>query len=123
MKKTLLTLICLCAFSVVAIASNNETQFRCTADSIENCEKKVLAELENQQCEPLQNTIVCRESSSDKAIYCSANTNRCRDASSDGFSGITCREGVKVSIKDRKLSATWARSILWIWVRSMCKIG
>lgn len=121
MKKASNTFICLLIFSSITNASNNEVTFRCKAKTIENCEKKVINELNYQKCELWENSVICQEEPLDKgAIYCSANTNKCTDSSSDGFTGVTCQQGKEVSIKDRKLSATWAKTIFWIWDRSMC---
>ena len=82
--------------------------------------QKTQDELSNQNCGMLKDSLRCENSSEDNAaIYCSAQTERCGDVSSDGFIGVTCN-GKKVKIKDRKLSATWSKGFFSTWVREMC---
>ncbi|MGE3608622.1 MAG: hypothetical protein AB7I27_03460 [Bacteriovoracaceae bacterium] len=113
--KTLVLLVAL--MSVSAMAS--EVNLRCTDSSIEKCTARVAAEISAQQCVLANETIRCEKLES--GILCSAETEKCSDASSDGFVGVTCSQGTKVDIKDKKLTATWARSVLWLWVKSICK--
>ena len=93
---------------------------RCTSSSVSSCEQKVFAELQKQSCGVNAQSVRCASQSGD-AIYCTADVQNCSDASSDGFTGVNCHEGTLTKFSDRELTADWARSFLWIWVRSFCK--
>ncbi|OFZ48762.1 MAG: hypothetical protein A2381_05425 [Bdellovibrionales bacterium RIFOXYB1_FULL_37_110] len=116
-----IALLSLINFSTFASPFNVE--FRCTAPSVELCEEKTLNELESKTCEVIEDSVSCEKAAvNKKAFYCSAQTNRCADAGSDGFIGIDCNPGTKVKIDDHFLSATWSKGLFKRWVKTMCKM-
>lgn len=103
------------------MADFHEINYRCKDSKAASCAERVRRELLVQNCKFQSASIKCETSNEDKAFYCSALSSNCLNSHSNGFTGALCSDGILRPIKDRKLSATWAVSIFWIWVRSFCK--
>lgn len=118
MKKSLFTL----ALMLMPLVSfgENTMRIRCTAWNPQDCEGKVIAELQKQQCGLDESSLRCKGESD--GVYCSANVQSCFDAHSDGFTGKKCGGGATMKkFSDHDLTATWAISFLWLWVREFCQ--
>ena len=116
MKKIFLGVLLAPTFAL----ADSTMSIRCTSSSVSVCEQKIVTELQNQNCGVNAQSLHCSTQSND-AIYCTADVQNCSDATSDGFTGVVCREGILTKYNDRSLTADWARGLFWIWVRSFCK--
>ncbi|MCB9072010.1 MAG: hypothetical protein H6623_00180 [Bdellovibrionaceae bacterium] len=106
------------------VAYGDAVSFRCSVDSEKVCVDSIVQELNGKQCVFDASNIRCQLIPDDTGVlYCDVHTANCGDATSNGGMGVTCDSGMKkVKIQNSQLSATWAISILWIWVRSMCVV-
>lgn len=105
-------------FSNLTIAG--EVRFRCTNPSESTCKYKIEEEVLMNNCGQESSDILCQAVEKDSAFYCKVKTAYCYSASSDGFMGVTCPKGDKKVILDSQLTADWARTFLWLWVRYIC---
>lgn len=121
MKKLLYVLLIVGSISPLAMGTENRVSFRCKDKTIDSCKERVLKELELKACMANVETLECKQEPTDNnMIYCQATAIRCSSASSDGLSGVNCKAGEIKRINDKYLTADWARTILWIWVKDMC---
>lgn len=122
MKKMAAVALCFMLLPLTSFANTQVMNFRCALSSAELCEKAIAQELTAQKCDFTASSVKCETSSEEGKQYCEAVSSNCSDASSDGFSGITCKPGSKkATFQSRNITATWARSFLWIWVKNFCK--
>ncbi len=101
-------------------ANAGQMRIRCLGSSALSCESEVVNELQKQQCGVANRRIRCVQG--EDAYLCVADVGNCADAVSDGFAGVGCPEGTRVKFNNRNLTADWAVSALWIWVKSFCKM-
>jgi len=116
--------IALLLSSPLIASADSDMSIRCKNSNVDVCAQKVQTELNLQGCGLESGSVNCQTSTDEQNVtYCSAKVKSCADATSDGFTGVLCNDGgTLVNFSDRQLTADWARSFMWIWVRSFCKI-
>jgi hypothetical protein len=111
-------------------AANTKINLRCTLDSLEECEDKVIKTLEKLQCKTQPETLSCDYRTeidedgnpSGEMAYCEVNTDNCTEADPYLLGGTYCRKGEKVKMSRwSKLSLSYSMGLFGSWERTLCK--
>ncbi len=126
----ILSFLTMATTSFSSPAADTKIKLRCTLDSLEECEEKVIKTLEKLQCKPQLGTLRCDYRTeidgdgnpSGEMAYCEVNTDNCSEADPYLFGGTYCREGEKVKMSRwGKLSLSYSMGLFGSWERTLCK--
>lgn len=127
MKSLLKITILASILGATSFANAASVRIRCQARSTEECQTRITSTLTKMKCGPQQVECSLQQETDDdgkptqQAVYCTARTEKCSEASPYLFGGTYCSSGEKQSMRwhDGKLTLTYWMGLTG-WVRSLC---